>query len=138
MIIGKIDKRTTSVLHQRKERKVNREVYYEKLRNESIKEDATEEKDPVLDSDGTTSDSSGEILFPVEDEGTHRNLKSLPTLSSVCDRYDVSNTVGAAIATATLVDFGIITNDDKTAAIDRSKLWRERERFRKTLTVDNG
>ena len=83
MVIGKIDKRTTSVLHQRKERKVNREVYYEKLRNESIKEDATEEKDPVLDSDGTTSDSSREILFPAEDEGTHRNLKSLPTLSTL-------------------------------------------------------
>lgn len=44
-----------------------------------------------------------------------------------CDRYGVSNTVAAAIATATLTDYGIVTENDKTQAVDGSKLWKEHE-----------
>ena len=60
-------------------------------------------------------------------------MKSLLTLSRECDRYEVSNTVVAAIATAVLVDYGLVTDDDKSLVVDRSKLWRERERFRTNL-----
>ena len=49
----------------------------------------------------------------------------MPSVAKICDRHNVSNTVGA---TATLVDFGLITNDNKV--IDRSQLWQEREKNR--------
>jgi hypothetical protein len=62
-------------------------------------------------------------------------MKSLPTLARECDRYGVSNTVGVAIATATLIDYGIVTDDDTSLTVDRSKLWREREQLRKTLLL---
>ena len=59
--------------------------------------------------------------------------KSLPALPRECDRYSFSNAVGAALATEVglLVDYGIVTDDDRSSATDR--LWGEREEFRKTL-----
>ena len=49
-------------------------------------------------------------------------------LSKICERFNVPNTVGAAIATATLKDYDIISDDNVVNVIDRSKLWREREK----------
>ena len=48
-------------------------------------------------------------------------------------RYQLSDRAGAAIATSTLQDMGIVTNEDKSLVIDPSKLRRERERCRKKI-----
>ena len=52
-------------------------------------------------------------------------------MSEICDRFNVSDRAGAAIATAALQDAGIITEDDTSLVIDRSKLRRQRTRRRK-------
>ena len=140
MVIGTIDRKSTSILRKRKERKDKREKYYKSqctvssIDNPAYNSSSCE----TVDSDSTTSDSSEDVDMQSEEETLSYNIKSLPTLSRECDRYGVSNTVGAAIATAVLVDYGIVTDDDKSLAIDRSKLWRKRERFRKTLFEPTG
>ena len=54
----------------------------------------------------------------------------------LCERYNVSDGVGAALGTGALTDHGIITDTDKTYVIDRSKLRRERNKYRKQLQLD--
>ena len=39
----------------------------------------------------------------------------------VCERYEVSDRAGAAIASATLQAFGIVTQEDKRYVVDRNK-----------------
>ena len=51
----------------------------------------------------------------------------------MCERYQLSDRAGAAIATSTLQDMEIVTNEDKSLVIDPSKLRRERERCRKEI-----
>ncbi|KAI6658222.1 hypothetical protein LOD99_15491 [Oopsacas minuta] len=51
----------------------------------------------------------------------------------MCDRYQISDRAGAAIATPVLQDYGIITPED-TQIIDRNKLCRSRFSVRKELT----
>ena len=43
----------------------------------------------------------------------------------VCERYEVSDKAGAAVASATLTAFGIVTEEDKRYVVNRSKLRRE-------------
>ena len=66
----------------------------------------------------------------ISDNSSKSNLTKLPTLASACDRYGVSNYVGAAIASATLVDYAIITKFDKSQVIGPQKLGDERRQCR--------
>lgn len=50
------------------------------------------------------------------------NLLKLNALPVVLDRYKVSNRVGAAIASAALVDAGLINDKDSCNIIDKNKL----------------
>ena len=50
-----------------------------------------------------------------------------------CDRYQVPDRVPAAIASAVLKDYDIITDSDSSQVIDGSKVRREREKYRKTI-----
>ena len=51
----------------------------------------------------------------------------------VCGRYKVSDRASAAIASATLKAFGIVTEEDKRYVVDRSKLGRERQKYREEI-----
>ena len=51
----------------------------------------------------------------------------------VCERYEVSDRAGAAIASATLKTFGIVTEENKRYVVDRSKLQRERQKYREEI-----
>ena len=70
------------------------------------------------------------IQTNLSDNSSKRNLTKLPTLASVCDRYGVSSYAGAAIASATLVNYAIITKVDKSQVIGPQKLEDERRRCR--------
>ena len=45
----------------------------------------------------------------------------------------MSDRAGAAIASATLKAFGIVTEEDKRYVVDRSKLPRERQKYREEI-----
>ena len=60
----------------------------------------------------------------------------LPVLAHECDRWGVSDRSPAAIASAVLVDFGIINEQDLSVVIDPSKIRQERQKNRKSLQTD--
>lgn len=62
-----------------------------------------------------------------------RNFLQLTNLPSVLDRYKISDRVGAAIASATLLDVGIINKEDQSKIIDQSKIRRARTKKRNEL-----
>ena len=59
--------------------------------------------------------------------------KSLERTSEVCDRFQVSDRAGAAIATSVLSDLGYVTSEDRSEIIDKSKLRREKQKQRTAL-----
>ena len=62
-----------------------------------------------------------------------RNHYQLRNLAVMCDRYQISDRAGAAIANAVLQDYGIITPDENSLIIDRNKLHRSRFSVRRDL-----
>ena len=53
-------------------------------------------------------------------EDIRQNKQFLKNLAVICERYQISDREGAAVATATLKDFGIISKHDAPLIIDRS------------------
>ena len=62
-----------------------------------------------------------------------QNRMSLEHLSRACDRFNVSDRAGAAIATGVLKDYAIITDTETRHVIDRSKLRRELTKHREVI-----
>lgn len=58
------------------------------------------------------------------------NMVELNEVSKAADRYSISDRAAAAIATATLIDFGLISANDNQLIIDRNKIRRSREKIR--------
>lgn len=58
---------------------------------------------------------------------------NLPSLALACDRTGVSDRSAAIIASSVLKDIGIISLNDASGVIDRSKLRRERTKVREAL-----
>jgi len=63
----------------------------------------------------------------------HQLRKELPAFARACDRHRVSDRSAAAIATAVLHDFGLISHVDSSNVIDKSKVRRERKKNRSKL-----
>jgi len=72
-------------------------------------------------------------LSPEQRKGPQRMLKKLPKLVMACDRHCVSDRSAAAIASAVLEDFGIVSKHDLFHVVDRSKIQRARQQKRKEL-----
>ena len=90
------------------------------------------------DTDGSASQSSEtseeSIFTPQDSHPSHaQNRRRWTNLARMCEIYQSSDRAGAAIATSTLQDTEIVTNEDKSLVIDASKLKRERERCRKEI-----
>ena len=64
---------------------------------------------------------------------TTQNREQYFYLAQCCDRYNISDRAGAALATSVLIDHGIIEPNDTKVVIDRSKLGRERMRHREEM-----
>jgi len=90
----------------------------------------------VLESENESNRSeSGSSAFGFEQpcSSNKQNRISYPNLARICDRYQVSDRAGAAIATSVLKDHGIVSSKDSTFVVDKNKLRRERERQRKVI-----
>lgn len=73
-----------------------------------------------------------DIWSPVTPSSNEKSMsrRKLPTLARTCDRYGISDRSAAAIATAVLEDYDIVTANDSFNVIDPSKIRRERKRKR--------
>lgn len=84
----------------------------------------------------STSSSNSEASNPVKipfAPSTKKKRLNLPSLALACDRTGVSNRAAAVIASSVLKDVGIISSNDTSGVIDRSKLRRERTKVRSAL-----
>ena len=86
------------------------------------------------DAESVESVSSGHHSTFIEDaQSANQNRVKWTNLARACERYNLSNHAGAAVATCALQDIGMIDQENNTFVIDRSKLRRERERCRKEI-----
>lgn len=89
-----------------------------------------------IESDFVYSDSEVEQERPDLDDREYvpvkseRNTVNLTLAAEVADRYHASDRAAAAIATAVLVDVGLINESDKKLVIDKSKMQRARVKKR--------
>jgi len=84
------------------------------------------------DSEAVQSESSGhKSTFTQEIEPSNQNRLKWTNLAKVCERYNLSDRAGAAVATCDLQNIGMIDKENFSVVIDRSKLRRERKRYRK-------
>ena len=71
------------------------------------------------------------VLFIITE--TSFRLPSLTTTAREAMRRGISDRAAAAIATAVLIDFGIVKPDDLSCVIDRQRIRREKKKVRKDL-----
>ena len=127
---------------QKKDKQFNRDInseldryaeskIYQKMSHEVTQSTCVQDSDLSSMSDQSEEkDDCEDIMFS---SASDLNLKRLPNLARTCDRYGISPRAGAAIASAVLEDYGIITSADKTHVISRCKLRREIEKWRKAI-----
>lgn len=146
MCIGGLDRKSTKKNLKLIDRKLKRQEYEEKAStskessfvphqqasfhyhqsDSSINEDSCEEyKEP--ENNLSYSEDVTEV------GSTSRNFQKYPTLAITLDRYGVSDRAGAAIVSAALQDMGVITENNTSQVVDRSKLRRAREKQRTEL-----
>lgn len=120
--------------------KVSEHTFPEKklyfLQRES--EDESESESHEEESDSSSDDSDGNYLPDDLSKHSKRNLKKYNTLdstpiSAVADRYGVSSTIVAAVATATLQSINLVTKDNTEHVIDPNKVERSRAKLRNKL-----
>ena len=63
-------------------------------------------------------------------------MKPIPSIALEADRFDISNRAAAAINTAALIDFGVVSAENGTHVIDSNKVWRARQKLRKIVKKD--
>ena len=64
---------------------------------------------------------------------TLRNRQNFPTIAAVSMRYGISNRATAAIASAALIDAGLVTEEDSSKVLDHKKVHREKQKLMDTL-----
>ncbi|GBN05817.1 hypothetical protein AVEN_237568-1 [Araneus ventricosus] len=67
-----------------------------------------------------------DINFHYSFPSTSQMITRLPVIATVCDRYNISDRAAAAIASAVLEDFGIISEVDISHMVDKNKVRREK------------
>ena len=63
-------------------------------------------------------------------------MKPIPTIALEADRFDVPSRAAAAISTAALIDFGVVSAENRTHIIDSNKVRRPRQKLRKNVRKD--
>ena len=93
----------------------------------------------MVQSDTSTSENSDisvsfDSALPCSSKSKlQQNRVTLKELAMACERHEVSDRAGAAIAPVILKAFGIVTKEDKRYVVDRSKLQRERQKCREEI-----
>jgi hypothetical protein len=148
MYIGGVDKVTTKKLKNLQARK-----NAEELRNKAEEIGKVTVEEHFEGGEQEMQEMSAEISTEEEDEeeeeyadddnesdsDTCSNAKtsqlrvSLSNLVREADRFGVSDRAAAALATAVLQDFGLVSESDQSKVIDKSKIRRERHKLRENL-----
>ena len=82
------------------------------------------------------TDASSSVLSILPTKLTTQNRSCLKEVAITCERFGISDRAGTAVATVTRKAFNIVTDTDKTQVIDRSKLRRERQKYREEIQTE--
>lgn len=148
MMIGGVDVIATIKYKKKQERKEkslshNREINYldKPCCSRSLTAGLPNESSSSCDSLSVPSFRSNhkkpEELKQIASPPQKKKRLNFPSLALACDRTGVSDRAAAIIASSVLKDVGIISSNDPSGVIDRSKLRRERAKVRSTLQEGN-
>lgn len=129
-MIGTLDKKTTLKNMALSDRKLKRKQFEEN--SMTIQNDEPEQKrrKPKL----TSFDINVTSIVPaINVPGPSK----FPVVAMTLDRYGISDRAGAAIVSATLQDIGLVTENDTSSVIDRSKIRRARTETRSSGAAVN-
>ena len=136
MVISDIDKDVSKMWARAAARDEAMEVAVEieksqaEFRQEQVHLDFSNDS---ADDDGNNNKSKLDkdyIQTTISDDSFKRNVTKRPNLASVCNRYGMSNYAIAARASATMVDYVIITKVNRSQIIGSQKLVDEKRRCR--------
>lgn len=137
MMIGGVDLAATIKNKKKQERKQKSSLSREIIDSEKPCCSRSLSNDVILAIESTSASSSNsEASSPVKipfTPPTKKKRLNLPSLALACDRTGVSDRAAAIIASSVLKDVGIISSNDTSGVIDRSKLRRERTKVRSAL-----
>jgi len=136
MQIGGVDKKVTAMMERkrcREERMTKREDAEKRRKAETEDTISSEEHQEESNPD---DECIGDIWKSDDDNEQNiidKNFMPFPTVALEADRYGVSNRAAAAICTAALIDYGVVTSDDRQNIVDHHKVWRARQKGWKNL-----
>jgi len=138
MQIGGVDRAVTEMMNRRSARKSRMEQRHaDEKKRRVLQEGSLLSEDATVTEESASSSGDEETELVPDDDWVAlevcRNTTPIPTIAMESERYGVSNRAAAAIGTAVLVDYGVISAADKTNIIDPKKIWRAREQLRKSL-----
>ena len=109
--------------------------------NENTVEDTQVVMEDINQNESKSDRSESDLSAEYQDDAVKRhervlkqNWIPLTNLAREADRYGLANRPTADIATAVLLDYGVIQPGDLTMAIDPSKVYRARKNNRKSST----
>ncbi|KAI6661419.1 hypothetical protein LOD99_13293 [Oopsacas minuta] len=133
MYIGGIDIHTSTILSKIEQRKISLKERIElKIKKEKVEAESynyfqiedIEETDTQNDVEHVNTNSK-----PLSKSLSLRNTQTIPNIAMAAYRCGVSNRATAAIATGTLIDFGLITPEDQSLRTDKNKVARARQKY---------
>lgn len=143
MYIGGVDVKTSKILTVRELRKKSTKQGEEETKSKTdIDQPTTSAYEEGLSSSDEDSKPAELVATGSDSDSEHERGQQmripLPNLAMQADRFGVSDRAAAALATATLIDVGMITKDDDRLVIDRSKVRRERQKVRQSMKEGKG
>lgn len=140
MYIGSVDQVATKSLHRKDLRK---RKYQEFLKTTAdTPTSSTSTTDAVVEylSDSTSTETEVKEFCPLkpckQKKETLQMRKKLKNLATACDRTGVSDRSAAIIVNAAMLDLNVISSENSSKVIDRSKLRRERQKVRVGLQCE--
>ena len=135
LVIGRVDKAETKHLQKKIRRRLTRaqqEIPQPSTSAFNIHDQQGEDTGEVEEQD--SSDEPWTMPSNMKPKRASQNqMRSLEQTSVTCDRFQVSDRAGAAIATSVLSDLGFVSSEDRSRIIDKGKLRRERQKQRTAL-----
>lgn len=121
--IGGVDVKETKKITKRHERKLTEQKRSQPSCSKSVEMEfsSSEEVDNEMDENYEESEPEAGTKPPWQ-----MRIK-LKNTALTCDRFGISDRAAAAVASSVLKDVGIVTNDDHSHVVDKSKIRREKK-----------
>ena len=146
--IGRKDATETKKIQKRDDRKAKEHVRLNRIQDKKKEEEVEEAENKKVvkeffslatETDTTMSDiSDPSYSAPSVDQSKSASTRNMQDLSHVAREAmrwpGASDRMVASIVTATLVDFGVVTEEDKTKIVDQHKIRRAKDKLMKELS----